>query len=189
MVRRLRQRRGCSAMGVTALELLVGAGILAIIAAASFPLVAEALLRYRFEAAVGQVVGHLRDARSLAVARRAIHGVHFGTDVAVSLPNSYRVERSLNGAGTTWPAPASGMATDGSVLTNWQNLATQYAGVTIASVTDSAAQPIGIVLFDSQGAARADVAGAAAPFRVRVSGPGGRGATIQVATAGGIRVQ
>ena len=177
------------AAGVTALELLVGVGILAIVAAASFPLVQEALLRYRFDAAVWQVVGHLREARSLAVARRAIHGVHFGTDAAVNLPNSYRVERSLNGAGTSWPAPANGMATDGNVLANWQNLATLFAGVTIVGVTDNAGTPIGIVMFDSQGAARANLGTAAPPFRVRVNGPGGRAATIQVATAGGIRVQ
>src|SRR3972149_3943928 len=80
--------------GVTALELLVVVGILAILAAVGMPALLGLLEGSPLGAGAGELVGARRRAQALAVSEGGYFRVHFRLDANVGCPNShcYRIE-------------------------------------------------------------------------------------------------
>jgi prepilin-type N-terminal cleavage/methylation domain-containing protein len=139
--------------GFSAVEMLVVMAMLAILATVSLPIFAATIKNARLSGAVRQLAGDIRSARSLAVSKGGFYGVHSGRDPAIgdpSLYNSYRIEYSTNG--TTWPAATATMGSDPGVIMNWENLSTQFTGVTVQSVVDGSAVAIGGPIFNAMGA-------------------------------------
>ena len=133
--------------------MLVVAAMLAILATVSLPIFAATFKNARLSGAVRQLASDIRSARSLAVSKGGFYGVHSGRDPAIgdpSLYNSYRIEYSTNG--TTWPAATATMGSDPGVIMNWENLSTQFTGVTVQSVVDGSAVAIGGPIFNAMGA-------------------------------------
>jgi len=125
------QNRRCG--GFSAAELLVVVAMLAILATVSLPIFAATLKNARLSGAVRQLASDIRSARSLAVSKGGFYGIH--TD-----GNRYRIVSSSDV--TTWTSPT--------VITNWQDLSTQFVDVTIDSVGNGA--PIGGPIFNTMGA-------------------------------------
>lgn len=123
------QRRG----GFSTAELLVVVVMLAILATVSLPIFAATFKSARLSGAVRQLASDIRSARSLAVSKGGLYGVH-------TLGNTYRIEKSATD--TTWSSPTN--------ITNWQDLSTQFIGVTIQSVGNG--DPIGGPIFNVIGA-------------------------------------
>lgn len=119
--------------GFAAAELLVVVAMLAVLATVSLPIFAATLKNARLSGAVRQLASDIRSARSLAVSKGGFYGVH--TD-----GNRYRIQSSSDV--TTWTSPT--------VITNWQDLSTQFVGVTIQSVGNG--DPIGGPIFNPIGA-------------------------------------
>jgi len=119
--------------GFSAAELLVVVAILAILATVSMPIFAATFKNARLSGAVRQLASDIRFARSLAVSKGGFYGVH--TD-----GNRYQIQSSSDV--TTWTSPT--------VITNWQDLSTQFIGVTIQSVGNG--DPIGGPIFNAIGA-------------------------------------
>jgi len=113
-------------------ELLVVMAMLAILAAVSLPIFAATIKNARLSGAVRQLTSDIRSARSLAISKGGLYGIH--TD-----GNSYRIEKSATD--TTWSSPTN--------ITNWQDLSTQFIGVTIQSVGNGG--PIGGPIFNAIG--------------------------------------
>ena len=103
--------------GFSAAELLVVVAMLAILATVSLPIFAATFKNARLSGAVRQLASDIRSARSLAVSKGGLYGVY-------SLGNTYRIEKSATD--TTWSSPTN--------ITNWQDLSTQFVGVTIQNV-------------------------------------------------------
>jgi len=118
--------------GFSAAELLVVVAMLAILATVSLPIFAATFKNARLSGAVRQLASDIRSARSLAVSKGGLYGVH-------TLGNTYRMEKSGND--TTWSSPTN--------ITNWQDLSTQFIGVTIQSVGNG--DPIGGPIFNAIG--------------------------------------
>jgi Tfp pilus assembly protein FimT len=136
--------------GISALELLVVVGILAILAGIGTPALLGALERSRLEAGASELVGALRRAQADAVSQGGFFRVHLGSDPAVGRPNSFRIERSTNGA--VWPSPADTIATSPLVVTEWVDLARQYPGLTVGFPVDSSARTLTWITYNSRGA-------------------------------------
>ncbi|TKS57805.1 MAG: hypothetical protein EWM72_03437 [Nitrospira sp.] len=113
--------------------MLVVMAVLAILATVSLPIFAATIKNARLSGAVRQLAGDIRSARSLAVSKGGLYGVY-------TLGNTYRIEKSATD--TTWSSPTN--------ITNWQNLSTQFVGVTIQNVGNGA--PIGGPIFNAMGA-------------------------------------
>jgi prepilin-type N-terminal cleavage/methylation domain-containing protein len=139
--------------GFSAAELLVVVAMLAILATVSLPIFAETLRNSRLSGAARQLVGDIRHARSLAISKGDFYGLHLYPDDALGVDpahkNSYRIEYSSDGA--TWPLEDATMGSDPAVITNWQNLSTQFTGVKVDSVVDGGGNPIGGPIFNSIG--------------------------------------
>jgi Tfp pilus assembly protein FimT len=139
--------------GFSAAELLVVVAMLAILATVSLPIFAATFKNARLSGAVRQLASDIRSARSLAVSKGGFYGVHLGRDDALVVDpahkNSYRIEYSFNGA--TWPLEDATMGSDPAVITNWQNLSTQYTGVTVQNVVDGTLAAIGGPIFNAIG--------------------------------------
>jgi len=119
--------------GFSPAELLVVVAMLAILVTVSLPIFAATFRSARLSGAVRQLTSDIRSARSLAVSKGGLYGVH-------TLGNTYRLEKSGND--TTWSSPTN--------ITNWQDLSTQFIGVTIQSVGNGG--PIGGPIFNAMGA-------------------------------------
>lgn len=119
--------------GFSAAELLVVVAMLAVLATMSLPIFAATFKNARLSGAVRQLASDIRSARSLAVSKGGLYGVH-------TLGNTYRMEKSGND--TTWSSPTN--------ITNWQDLSTQFIGVTIQSVGNG--DPIAGPIFNAIGA-------------------------------------
>ncbi len=129
-------RRRWGGVGYTALELVIGASITAILAGISMPNLLGTIQRYQADAAPRQVMGDLRYAQSQAIARgmegrvlifdsagqATIPGGANVTDTTKA--NSYRVE--VRPTGGAWPALTGTRANNDNVLSEWLNLATDY---------------------------------------------------------------
>lgn len=113
--------------------MLVVVAMFAILATVSLPIFAATFKNARHSAAVRQLASDIRSARSLAISKGGFYGIH--TD-----GNRYRIESSSDV--TTWTSPT--------VITNWQDLSTQFIGVTIQSVGNGA--PNGGPIFNTMGA-------------------------------------
>ena len=119
--------------GFSAAELVVVVAMLAILATVSLPIFAATFKNARLSGAVRQLASDIRGARSLAVSKGGLYGVH-------TLGNTYRMEKSATD--TTWSSPTN--------ITNWQDISTQFIGVTIQSVGNG--DPIAGPIFNAIGA-------------------------------------
>lgn len=170
--------------GLTILELLAAIGIFVVLVGVSTPFISSAMQTYRLNGAARSIVGDIRYARSLAVSNGSIHGFHWGgdpNDPATPGPTFYRVERNPDGACPSWPAAADGPS-DANVITGWYDLAADYQGITIVSITGGV--PLGGVAFDSRGVSVNPCTGVVYPVTITVRDASGAERTIEVRSAG-----
>lgn len=173
--------------GFSVIELLIVAGMLAVLTAVSMPIFAATFKSSRFSGAARQLSSDIRHARSLAVSKGGFYGVHSGRDPFIGNPalhDSYRIEYSADGV--TWPATTAAMGSPG-VITNWQNLSTQYTGVTVQSVVDGSTTAIGGPIFNAMGAS-VDLANAIRSVSITLADGSGTTKVIQISHAGNVKM-
>ena len=174
--------------GISLPELLVGLGLLTIIAAVSMPYLLGAIQNSDFNSAVRQVASDARLARSLAVSKGGNYRCHAGRDPALGDPtlnNSYRVEHRDPVAG--WPPKTAQLGSNVDVITNWQDLSSLYGGVTIQSVVDGSGAPIDGAIFNSTGASIGSSNNLRA-VSVTLQKPDGTTKVIQADPAGNVKM-
>ncbi len=154
-------------------ELLVVLGVLVIMAAVSMPSLLGAIGNSDFNAAVRQVTGDARFARSLALSRGGYYRLQ-------TLDNRYRVEHGKSG--TSWPASTAQMGANADVISNWQDLSRLYRGVTMQSVST-----VDGAIFNSTGAS---VSSSNTPRSVSITllRPDGTTKVIQIDPAGNVKI-
>ncbi len=174
-----------AAAGYSALELVVGMAISAILAGISMPNMLHVIQSYAADGAARQVMADLRYAQTQAVARgmqaRLVifdaNGVATGSGYAndAARANTYRLEARPTGG--AWPAVADTPATNASVLTPWQDLAHDYR----QRVTQANA-----VAFTS----RSSLQNSAATLTIGLQTlPAGRGHTVATNPTGKVTIQ
>jgi Tfp pilus assembly protein FimT len=166
----------------------VAVAILAILSAFGLPALLGLVARSRVDSAAAELVAALRQAQAQAPAQGGFFRVHLGTDPAVSLPNSFRIERDPGG-GTTWPAPTDTIQTNGGVVTNWVDLSERYGSITLTAPVDSAGRTLTTITYNNRGAFVDRTGPVSPPATITVSNPGGRTRTITVQFARAARVQ
>ncbi|MFQ5524490.1 MAG: Tfp pilus assembly protein FimT/FimU [Acidimicrobiia bacterium] len=176
--------------GFTAIELLIALVIASILVGAAMPALLAATQRSRLDAATREVVSEIRKVQSLAVTRSGVFGFHWGGDPNITgLANSqYRLERD-GIAGCDWPAPTDTAATNADVITNWADLAGPFPGVTITAVRDKNSVLLGGASFDGLGASLNPCTAAAFPLTITLVDTAGTTRTIEVRSAGSVRIQ
>ena len=176
--------------GFTAIELLITVAIAAILIGAAIPSFLGLIQSSRLDAATRQVVSEIRKVQSLAVTRSGVFGFHWGGDPNIAgLANSqYRLEQD-GIAGCDWPAPTDTLATNADVITDWADLAGPYPGVTITAVRDKNNVLLGGAIFDALGGSMNPCTAAAFPLTITLMDPSGATRTIQVRSAGSVRIQ
>lgn len=170
-------------------EVLVALGVLAIITAVAVPQVINAIRRSDFNAAVRQVTGDARLARSLAVSKGGNYRLHAGRDPAIgisNLYNSYRLEYRSNPA-SAWPANSATMGTNSNVICDWQDLSILYGGVTIVSVVDGGSSAIDGAIFNSSGAS-VDSSNIVRSVNISVQNQDGTTKVVQIDPAGNVKI-
>ncbi len=169
--------------GITLLQLVVGAAVVAVLAAISLPAFFLAMQNFRFRGAVDQVVGDLRRARSLAVTRGPYEA---GFHVSDS-PRQYRVElRCTSGCPSLlWPADADTPASNANVITMWQNISTLYLGVTVSRPVGADSNPLDRIIFNSLGNSVATTL-QNHPISITISKAVGTPQVVQVAAIGSV---
>ncbi len=166
--------------GVTLVQLMVGAGVVAILAAISLPALLVAMQNFRFRGAVDQVVGDIRRARALAVTQGTFEA---GFHVSAS-PRQYRIERRTPGG--VWPADTATPSSDANVITLWQDISTLYLGVTVSRPVGAVSPSLDRIIFNSLGNS---VPTAENPISITVSNPLGRSCVLQVTNIGSVTRQ
>lgn len=174
--------------GITLLQVLVGAAVVAILAAISLPAFLLAMQNFRFRGAVDQVVGDIRRARALAVTQGRQVGIEAGFRVSAS-PRQYRIELRCIATGpgcssTSWPADTDSPSSNANVITLWQNISTLYLGVTVSQPIDATSTTLPRIIFNSLGNSVAT-----APISITISNPLGRSCLLQVTTIGSVTRQ
>lgn len=183
--------QGMGSKGFTAVELLTYLAIAAILAGSAIPSFLEAIERSRLDAATRQLMTDIRLVQSLAVTRNGVFGFHWGGDPnIIGLSNSqYRIERDPTGA-CAWPPAAASMADPNpDVITDWSDLSGPFPGVTITSIRDNNNTLLGGAIFDSIGASANTCAAVGFPLTITLSDSSGTTRTIQVRSAGSVRIQ
>ncbi len=167
--------------GITLLQFLIGAAVVAILAAISLPAFLLAMQNFRFRGAVDQVVGDIRRARSLAVTRGPYEA---GFHVSAS-PRQYRIElRCTSGCPSLlWPADTDTPSSNANVITLWQNISTLYLGVTVSRPVDAASFTLDRIIFNSLGNSVATVSH---PISITISKALGTPQVVQVAAIGSV---
>ena len=172
--------------GITLAEVLVGAALVAILAAISVPAFLLAMQNFRFRGAVDQVVGDIRRARALAVTQGKTWPYDAGFHVSAS-PRQYRIELrcpTCSPLCTSWPAdtdtPSSPCA---NVITLWQNISTLYLGVTVSQPVDAAGTTLSRIIFNSL---VNSVATVQHPISITISKALGASQVVQVAAIGSV---
>ena len=163
-----------SRRGVTLVELVILVLVTGILATLAMPQFTASLQSFRLNGAARKIVADMRQAQSLAIAQGGLYRFHSGNDPGAGHPDQYRLEQSTNG-GTTW-----------SGVTPWYSLSSDFQGISVLSVQDSAGSPVPVyeVQFNFQGAC-ANCPGLTTPIVIAVSGPAGTRA-IQVRSAGSV---
>ena len=182
--------RPMGSTGFTAIELLIALVIAGILVGAAMPNLLAATQRSRLDAATRQVVSEIRKVQSLAVTRSGVFGFHWGGDPNIAgLANSqYRLEQD-GIAGCAWPAPTDTLATNADVITDWADLAGPYPGVTITTVRDKNNVLLGGAIFAALGGSVNPCTAAAFPLTITLMDPSGATRTIEVRSAGSVRIQ
>ena len=136
--------------GVTLIELFVAMIIAGILIAMGLPSFLGLIQRSSINAGSRQIMYEIRAVQNLAVTRGGVFGFHWGGDPLAALPLSqYRIIRDTTGA-CGFPAPTAPQ--DGTnVVRTWFDLAGEYPGMTIQSVTDNLGTALGGVMFNSRG--------------------------------------
>jgi Tfp pilus assembly protein FimT len=162
--------------GFSLIETVVLVAAVAVLVGVALPSFTGALQTRRMSAATRKLAGDLRSIQSTAVARGGLYRLHSGADPAVNQPGQYRLEQSSDG-GTTWTG-----------ITLWTNVSTEFPGVSLTSIRDSAGAPVTLyeVRFNSRGAT-ANPGGPSYPLNIVISGLAGS-QTIQVRWTGSVRV-
>ena len=160
--------------GYTLVELMVLVVLMAIFAMVALPQFAASVESLRLNGAARKIVADLRQAQSLAVTQGGLYRLHSGDEAGAGHPGQYRLEQSTNG-GTTW-----------SGVTPWYSLSSDFQGISVFSVQDSAGSPVPVyeVRFNSRGAC-ANCPGLTPPIVIAVSSPAGT-RSIQVRSAGSV---
>ena len=176
--------------GFTAFELLVVVTVTAILAAVGMPVFLGLTETYRLNAATRQVATEIRRVQSLAVSRGSVVGFHWGGDPNLPAPgrldSEYRIERDATGA-CGYPPPDD-TSTNPDVITDWTDLTRDYRGVVISAVQDTDGTALGGVMFNGRGTSVNTCTGVAFPLTVTVADTTGATRTIQVRSAGSLRI-
>lgn len=176
--------------GFTVIELLSALVIAAILIGAAMPSFLSMIRGSRLNAATRQVVSEIRAVQSLAVTRGGVFGFHWGGDPLVGMATSvYRIESNQTGNCPDWPLPADTMATNPDVIRDWRDLSIEYPGVTITAVQDNGGNPLGGVMFNSQGASVNTCPPAVSfPLTVTIADGSGNTRTVEIRSAGSARI-
>jgi len=183
--------------GLSLIELFVAITVASILIALGLPSFLGLIQRSSINAGTRQVMYEIRAVQSLAVTRGGVFGFHWGGDPFVGMATSfYRIERDPSGTCAAppagWPAPADTTATVypdipvsiQRVIRDWFDLAGEYQGVTIQSVTDNNAIALGGVMFNSRGASVNTCGAVTFPVTVTVADTSGATRTITIQRAG-----
>lgn len=162
-------------------ELLVAVGILAILGVIAMPAFSSLMQTYRLNAATLELTSNLRYAQSLAVSNGASYRFHWGNDL--NQPNTYRVEKSINAGGTSWPSANAMPGSDPNVITDWVSLDTSYPGVTLSAVNDANNTSLSGVVFNARGSTVVP-----SPINLTVTPAAGTAKTIQVRRTGSVKI-
>ena len=169
--------------GFSLMELFVAVAIAGILIGVGLPSFLGLIQRSSINAGTRQVMYEIRAVQNLAVTRGGVFGFHWGGDPLAALPPSqYRIIRDTTGA-CGFPAPAAPQ--DGTdVVRTWFDLAGEYPGVTIQSVRDNVATPLGGVMFNSRGGSVNTCGAVTFPVTVTVADTSGVTRTITIQRAG-----
>ncbi|MEE8242585.1 MAG: hypothetical protein V3R61_03800 [candidate division NC10 bacterium] len=176
--------------GFTVFELLIVVSVIVVMAGVGMPSFLELIQTYRLNAATQQTVAEIRKVQSLAASRGSVFGFHWGGDpIPIGRLNSeYRIERDATGA-CGYPLSTDTTANP-DVITEWTDLTQDYTGVLISSIQDTNGTPLGGVMFNARGVSVNTCTGTVVAFPVTVTVADATGATrtIQVRSAGSLRV-
>ena len=174
--------------GFTAFELLIVVSVIVVMAGVAMPSFLELIQTYRLNAATQQTVAEIRKVQSLAASRGSVFGFHWGGDPIPTgrLNSEHRIERDATGE-CGYPLPTDTTANP-DVITEWTDLTQDYTGVLISSIQDTNGTPLGGVMFNARGVSVNTCTGVAFPVTVTVADATGATRTIQVRSAGSLRV-
>lgn len=136
--------------GITAIDLLGAVTLVAILVGAAAPVLMTSVESARFNAVVGQVVGHMRLARSKAVTSRWEYRIR-GRDRRGGVnANRYRMEGRRT-SGIAWPAEGDPpQQTADQYVGPWIELDASYPGIQLDNSATGTAPPF-YAGFDSSG--------------------------------------
>lgn len=186
---RLAAGRCLGSRGFTVIELLSALIIAAILIGAAMPSFLTLIRDSRLNSATRQVVSEIRAVQSLAVTRGGVFGFHWGGDPGVGMATSiYRLERD-GPVACNWPAPTDSTATNQNVIRDWLDLSVEYPGVMITAIQDNGGNPLGGLMFNARGESVNTCTVVSFPLTVTVADASGVTRTIQVRSAGSVRIQ
>jgi type II secretory pathway pseudopilin PulG len=157
---------------------------LAIIVAAGVPGLLGAIQRYRTRTGADQMVGQLRKIQSLAMTSGSRHRLFLRDCTSGPTPcKAYRIEKE---SGSTWPTAGDTPGSNANVLTEWVDLQREYGGVRVKSLKDAGGVDASDVIYDSRGASVNT--GVSYPLTLTVANAAGDERTVQVRSAGGVKL-
>ena len=161
--------------------------MVAVVIIATVPGAVSSFRTYQRNGVARRVLSEIRATQSQAVMRGAVFGLQWGADSGVNLPASqYRIVRDVNGA-CSFPS-VSAPVDDTNVIRSWQDLSSEYAGVTIQSIRDKNNVAVGGVMFNPAGASVNTCDSVTFPVTVIVSDGSGNARSIEIRSAGGVRL-
>ncbi len=173
-----------SGRGYTLVEILIAVVMGAILAGLTIPAFLSFMQRNRLDAAVGQLVEHVREARSRATMtgwEYKVLGFNYGG--GGSYKNQYRLMARSSSA-VAWPADTVAPFQSATQMAGvWVNFDTAYPGV---RVNPSDGTPRFWVSFNSRGVAY-DIDGSFQPLQVTYQSGSSR--NVRVYTSGTIRIE
>lgn len=177
--------------GFTVIEMFMAIAVAGILIGAAMPSFLALIQSSRLDGATRQVLSEIRAVQSLAVTRGGIFGFHWGGDPLVGMvPSVYRIESNPTGNCADWPPPGASMADPNpDVITDWFDLAGEYSGITITAVQDNGANTIGGPMFSAEGESVNTCGAVSFPLTITIGDGSGATRTIQVRSAGSVRIQ